>query len=598
MQDTKLTSKINLSEYYNSDDLSQLFKIFPKLNQDPIQNTRRNLPYDKYFIEKSTFYQVILEKIKSYFELKQSFVISNAISIILKELKSVSRQNSTKVIDLPVIPNRPNDKTHYPKRCFSSKSNGKYKINEQAKANTYYTSFGLNKTKNLCDINNVYLNLEKDKNNKPKVKLVHFMNEGNIGINSVTAKQKPNNKKSNLKMKKTQSKRELTKNNSPESNISKIFESPNKSRDSSSSLSKTETSTIRNKSNGIKFRVREEHKTTNNITINNMKNKNDILYDNIKLDLSYNNINNRDFDIFDFSIIVGKEYVLPLIGNYIFNYYNFNEFMKLKNFRNWCQKISNGYINTNYYHNSIHAADITHTCHIYFKEGCINEKIGLDNKSLCALFISCICHDYKHPGFNNNYLIETKHPLALKYNDISVLENMHISETFKLIESEPNCNIFENMENNDYKIFRKQIIFCVLGTDMANHNKNVDFMKKVLKEDYTKTEEDKLNYMNLLVHSADISNPTKKFNTYYKWAKLVVEEFYYQGDKEKELGLKCSCDRNIVSLYKSQLGFIDYIITPFYGSFVQIFPKLNYLKDNIEDNRKKIKEMEEEDNKN
>jgi hypothetical protein len=175
---------------------------------------------------------------------------------------------------------------------------------------------------------------------------------------------------------------------------------------------------------------------------------------------------------------------------------------------------------------------------------------------------------------------------------------MHISETFKLIESEPNCNIFENIENNDYKIFRKQIISCVLGTDMANHNKNVDFMKKVLKEDYTKTEEDKLNYMNLLVHSADISNPTKIFSTYYKWAKLVVEEFYYQGDKEKELGLKCSCDRNIVSLYKSQLGFIDYIITPFYGSFVQIFPKLNYLKDNIEDNRKKIKEMEEEDNKN
>ena len=108
-------------------------------------------------------------------------------------------------------------------------------------------------------------------------------------------------------MKKTQSKRELTKNNSPESNISKIFESPNKSRDSSSSLSKTETSTIRNKSNGIKFRVREEHKTTNNIIINNMTKKNDILYDNIKLDLSYNNINNRDFDIFDFSIIVGKE---------------------------------------------------------------------------------------------------------------------------------------------------------------------------------------------------------------------------------------------------------------------------------------------------
>ena len=103
--------------------------------------------------------------------------------------------------------------------------------------------------------------------------------------------------------------------------------------------------------------------------------------------------------------------------------------------------------------------------------------------------------------------------------------------------------------------------------------------------------------MQLLVHTADISNPTKKFNTYYKWAKLVVEEFYYQGDKEKELGLKCSCDRNIVTLYKSQLGFIDYIINPYYELFVKVFPKLKFLKNNVDDNRKKMKEMEDEENK-
>ena len=46
---------------------------------------------------------------------------------------------------------------------------------------------------------------------------------------------------------------------------------------------------------------------------------------------------------------------------------------------------------------------------------------------------------------------------------------MHIAETFKLINEDSDCNIFENMENTDYKIFRKQIISCVLGTDMANH---------------------------------------------------------------------------------------------------------------------------------
>lgn len=104
--------------------------------------------------------------------------------------------------------------------------------------------------------------------------------------------------------------------------------------------------------------------------------------------------------------------------------------------------------------------------------------------------------------------------------------------------------------------------------------------------------------MNLIVHSADISNPTKTFGVYYKWAELVVQEFYQQGDKEKELGLKCSCDRNKVSLYKSQLGFIDYVEIPFYGLFVKVFPKLNFLVENLNNNRERIKMLEDEDNKN
>ena len=175
---------------------------------------------------------------------------------------------------------------------------------------------------------------------------------------------------------------------------------------------------------------------------------------------------------------------------------------------------------------------------------------------------------------------------------------MHIAETFKLINEDSDCNIFENMENADYKIFRKQIISCVLGTDMANHGASLNFMKKCLKEDYTKSQEDEQNFMNLMVHTADISNPTKKFDVYFQWAKLVVQEFYHQGDKEKELGLKCFCDRNKVSLYQNQLGFIDYIIKPFFGEFVKVFPKLNYVYSNAEENRKKIKQMEDDDAKN
>ena len=173
---------------------------------------------------------------------------------------------------------------------------------------------------------------------------------------------------------------------------------------------------------------------------------------------------------------------------------------------------------------------------------------------------------------------------------------MHISEAFKLIHSDNNYNIFENFDKNEYKRIRKQMISCVLHTDMSYHKGSLDFMNKILNQNDENI--DQQEYMNLILHSADISNPTKKFEIYYKWAELVVEEFYEQGDKEKELGLNCSCDRNKVSLYKSQIGFLDYVVIPFYSQFVKVFPKLDFLYENVNDNKQRIKLLEEEDNKN
>ena len=99
--------------------------------------------------------------------------------------------------------------------------------------------------------------------------------------------------------------------------------------------------------------------------------------------------------------------------------------------------------------------------------------------------------------------------------------------------------------------------------------------------------------MNLLIHSADISNPTKKFDIYWKWAELVVEEFFRQGDKEKELGLKCTFDRETTTKYQNQLGFINNIAIPFYSLFVSSFPKLKFLMDNINYNKNEISALQE-----
>lgn len=47
-----------------------------------------------------------------------------------------------------------------------------------------------------------------------------------------------------------------------------------------------------------------------------------------------------------------------------------------------------------------------------------------------SIALAALCHDVDHPGLTNAFLLTTYDPLALRYNDISILENHHASTTF------------------------------------------------------------------------------------------------------------------------------------------------------------------------
>ena len=317
----------------------------------------------------------------------------------------------------------------------------------------------------------------------------------------------------------------------------------------------------------------------------------------------YKNIENQEFNIFKLEKNIGRETVLPLIGYYIFNCFEFGEIINYNKFEKWCQKVSDGYIRNNFYHNDLHAADVTQTCMLYFKYGEIDKTQKFTKSDTISLMLSCLCHDYHHPGVNNNFLKETNNKLAIRYNDASILESMHISSTFKLTLGNKEINIFENLDKNLYKEMRKQMISCVLATDMSFHNIYVDFLKKCIEErnDEKKEEDKKIleekhqKYMNLFIHSSDISNPTKLFDIYFEWAKLVVEEFWDQGDKEKQLNLPCSCDREKVSIYKSQLGFINFIEIPYFSLIAEVDNKLKFFYENLLNNKNILLSMQEKE---
>lgn len=91
-----------------------------------------------------------------------------------------------------------------------------------------------------------------------------------------------------------------------------------------------------------------------------------------------------------------------------------------------------------------------------------------------------------------------------------------------------------------------------------------------------------------LVHCADLSNPTKPLPLYKRWVALLMEEFFLQGDKERESGMDISpmCDRHNATIEKSQVGFIDYIVHPLWETWADlVHPDAQDILDTLEENR-------------
>lgn len=86
-----------------------------------------------------------------------------------------------------------------------------------------------------------------------------------------------------------------------------------------------------------------------------------------------------------------------------------------------------------------------------------------------AALIAATIHDLDHPGRGNAFLINTRHSLALLYNDMSVLENHHAALAFQLTLKEPGMNIFEAMSREDFSTVRQAVVDMVLATDMRRH---------------------------------------------------------------------------------------------------------------------------------
>ena len=337
-----------------------------------------------------------------------------------------------------------------------------------------------------------------------------------------------------------------------------------------------------------------------------------------KLDLLLNESNfnpklilDKDFNIFDLEKIVGHKNVLPIMGRVMLDSFGLinDKIMPTEKLESFLISIENQYLISTLYHNSLHGADITQTICIFFNYSNAEELAHTVALDLLSIIIAGLGHDLGHPGLTNNFQINALTDMAITYNDSSCLENFHLAKLFKTLRKDE-TNIFSKLTVQDFKKIRKKMISEILATDMAIHGKIISNIRAKIPENLLQennndnsnknkkfelitdinneetTYEEKQALLDYFIHAADLGHNTKKFNISLKWVELLSNEFWLQGDKEKNLNLNVSflCDRDNTDVPKGQVGFIGGFIIPTFQYLVVMFPSLNFTIENSKNN--------------
>ena len=202
-------------------------------------------------------------------------------------------------------------------------------------------------------------------------------------------------------------------------------------------------------------------------------------------------------------------------------------------------KIGEGYYSPPY-HNFGHAT------HVFMNSFVLLEASRVEFTPLerAAMLFSAIIHDLGHEGVPNTQLVKEDHPLAEKYNKLSVAENFSIDEGLAIIDN-ADCNIFRSFSGEEMVRFKDLVKSIVLATDIGNQarvkaiysdvdeavqsfakskeeNENSD--EKLVKLD-SSVEANRINLLCLMMKLADVGSTFQHTNTSKHW----IHNFYSEN---------------------------------------------------------------------
>jgi len=268
------------------------------------------------------------------------------------------------------------------------------------------------------------------------------------------------------------------------------------------------------------------------------------------------------------------------------------------------------------YHGCAHAADGMSTTSWFISSEFIKSgKMRTNYLENFMCLVAAGIHDVGHMGRNNLFYTSTMHELAVRYNDKSCLENMHLATSFGFMKDDEACNWFALLKGGAKQYTRNGLVSMVLATDPSKHAKHQKAFAEIVHEvkenpdgeplsptkaatpaEKQKILDDKLLMLGTLLHAADVSNPTKAQDMMLGWTSRLLKEFWAQGDEEARLGFPMSplCDRatGSTSVPKGQLGFVMFVISPFYKIIAEVIDETKEAMDSLAKNVEYWKEKD------
>jgi len=236
--------------------------------------------------------------------------------------------------------------------------------------------------------------------------------------------------------------------------------------------------------------------------------------------------------------------------------------IKKSSLSRWMESIADQYLKVPY-HSWRHAYDVLQWSYMHITVG--RAGMYFHFRDILSLYIAELAHDVAHPGLTNNYLIANDHDLALRYNDMSPLENMHAHVCF-LTMRRPGHNVLENMSAEAATHIRSRVIDAILATDMKDHYSLVELLGPASEQEDDRQEEkeDRRLLIKGFTHMADLAQCCRPWR-YHKYLTAGLEqEQFFQGDLEREMGRPITplMDRDRDSLATVQKFFMEVMIQP------------------------------------